>query len=320
MIKLDQSYSDFIRWGSPGYPGGEAIDTSSPDSIDGTPVKSSLLNDINGFFQALIMAAYGEFAVNGQPDSILYSDRLKALYKIIENIFGRVPTSTEGPFTVDISSAKRYQLFFTGSNPENARIFLPDISAMPSVDVVEVEVFNCSMIPLKIVIFPESELATLPSGGWIKIRPYNTGAQTSGWGHSYHYADHIVPLAPVRYDGSGRIKSATPVLPQDVLRMGDTNIYTLRSDFSQAIQFINANTARIDALEQAVAHNITENPFLITFLNLDGINLTEGAWDAELGRLECSYAGGQIIIAFTNLNNIDLVSGIWDGIQARLEC
>jgi hypothetical protein len=321
MINLDFTYSDFIIWGAPGYPGGKAFDTDSADSINGTPYKADWMNDINGFFQALIVAAYGNMnGISGKPDSAEHSDRLNALFKVIENIFGRVPTVTEGPFIVDIAQARRYQLFFTGSNEESARVFLPDISAVSAVNVVEVEVFNASTLNLKIMIYPESDFITLAPGGWVKIRPYTISPAASRWGHSFHYVDTIVPLAPVKYDAYGRLKAARPQAEDDVLRLADRDIYAQAADFSPVYQIINANTARIEAIESAMAENIYQNPFIITFPDLAGVDLVSGTWDEPMGRLECSYAGDGINIMFTNLNSVDLVSGIWDTANMRLEC
>jgi hypothetical protein len=321
MINLDFKYSDYIIWGAPGYPGGKAFDADSPDSINGTPYKADWMNDVNGFFQALIVAAYGNMdGISGEPDNADHSDRLAALFKVIENIFGRVPTVTEGPFIVDITQARRYQLFFTGTNEENARVFLPDISTLPAVNVVEAEVYNASVLNLKIMIYPESDFIDLAPGGWVKIRPYAISSTASRWGHSFHYVDTVVPLAPVKYDAHGRLKAARPQADEDVLRLGDSDIYAQAVDFSPIYQIINANTARIEAIENAMAENIYQNPFIITFPDLAGIDLISGIWDEAMGRLECSYAGGGINIRFTNLNSVDLVSGVWDAANMRLEC
>lgn len=47
------------------------------------------------------------------------------------------------------------------------------------------------------------------------------------------------------------------------------------------------NTSKINTLWDAVFSNITTNPFQITFVNLSGITLTSGVWNATLQRLEC---------------------------------
>lgn len=69
----------------------------------------------------------------------------------------------------------------------------------------------------------------------------------------------------------------------------------------QAIELVNAlqkalnelrnavalNTSKITILWDAVFGDLTTNPFLITFKNLDGITLTPGIWNTTLQRLEC---------------------------------
>ena len=321
MIKLDQEYSDFLVISAPGYPFGKAIDSTTKESVDGTPYKAVWMNDINGTRQAIIKYAYGNLAtVSGVSDTADNSDVLNALLKIIENIFGRVPTVTRGPFVADIDYARRYQVFFIGDNPDNARLFLPDISGLANVDVVEIEVFNQSNINLKIVVYPESELITLPPGGCVRIRPYPLNDNSSAWGHTYHYKDVITPLAPVKYDSGGRLKAARPVAEDDVLRLGDWDLYVQQVDFTEVYQAIYENRARIEALENGAAQGILRNPFVVTFAALDGIILIEGTWDKAKGRLDCSYAGGGINISFTTLNNINLISGIWVPSQGILEC
>ena len=47
------------------------------------------------------------------------------------------------------------------------------------------------------------------------------------------------------------------------------------------------NTSKINTLWDAVFSDITTNPFQITFVNLSGITLTSGVWNATLQRLEC---------------------------------
>ena len=49
---------------------------------------------------------------------------------------------------------------------------------------------------------------------------------------------------------------------------------------------VQSNTARIELLEAAVFNDITANPFLILFDNLEGVTTT-GVWNAELQRIEC---------------------------------
>jgi len=83
MIRINSTYSDYYDGTDPGYPGGKAIDTSTNDSEDGTPYKSLWMNDVLGFFQAIIVKAYGAFRVSGKPDKVGESDLLDAIIEII---------------------------------------------------------------------------------------------------------------------------------------------------------------------------------------------------------------------------------------------
>lgn len=55
-------------------------------------------------------------------------------------------------------------------------------------------------------------------------------------------------------------------------------------DLSNAVA---TNAGRIQTLWDAVFSDITTNPFLITFVDLNGITLKSGVWNSALQRLEC---------------------------------
>lgn len=55
-------------------------------------------------------------------------------------------------------------------------------------------------------------------------------------------------------------------------------------DLSNAVA---QNTSKITTLWDAVFSDITSNPFQITFVDLNGITLSSGVWNATLQRLEC---------------------------------
>jgi hypothetical protein len=95
MIKLDTTYDDYVITDDPDYPGGKALDADSPDAQNGTPYKADWMNDINGFFQALVVDAYGEFRVSGQPERVGASDLLNALKVIIGRMIGGNQTPAE---------------------------------------------------------------------------------------------------------------------------------------------------------------------------------------------------------------------------------
>lgn len=50
---------------------------------------------------------------------------------------------------------------------------------------------------------------------------------------------------------------------------------------------VTQNTSKIQTLWDAVFSEITTNPFQITFVDLSGITLSAGVWNATLQRLEC---------------------------------
>lgn len=50
---------------------------------------------------------------------------------------------------------------------------------------------------------------------------------------------------------------------------------------------VTQNTGKIATLWDAVFSDITTNPFQITFVDLSGITLTSGVWNASRQRLEC---------------------------------
>ena len=52
------------------------------------------------------------------------------------------------------------------------------------------------------------------------------------------------------------------------------------------LNLIQNNTARIEILEAVLFNDITTNPFLILFDDLDGVTAT-GVWNAALQRIEC---------------------------------
>lgn len=52
------------------------------------------------------------------------------------------------------------------------------------------------------------------------------------------------------------------------------------------LNMITALSARVDLIEAVVFNDITENPFLILFDDLSGVNTT-GVWNESLQRIEC---------------------------------
>lgn len=86
MIKLDNTYSDYVNTSDPKYPAGKAVDASGEENTDGTPLLAKWMNDINGTRQAIIKEAFGDMSgVSGVPDDVENSDVLKALKKITQD-------------------------------------------------------------------------------------------------------------------------------------------------------------------------------------------------------------------------------------------
>jgi hypothetical protein len=83
MIELDNNYSINVDLTDPAYPGGKAIPASAGNRADGTPWRASLLNTIWGFFSAIIVEAWDEFTVDGEPDKVGQSDLLNAIKQLM---------------------------------------------------------------------------------------------------------------------------------------------------------------------------------------------------------------------------------------------
>lgn len=85
MIKLNRDYSDYTDLEDEKYPNGKAIDCSTDESYDGTPIKKELINDLHGALEAVVKEAEGDISgVSGQPDNIEESDFKNAIKKLID--------------------------------------------------------------------------------------------------------------------------------------------------------------------------------------------------------------------------------------------
>jgi hypothetical protein len=80
------------------------------------------------------------------------------------------------------------------------------------------------------------------------------------------------------------------------------------------------NTGKIALLWDAVYADMTTNPFLFTFADLNGINLIQGNWDRMQQRLDCSPIERSFSVTFGNLDTITLIHGVWNKPLQRLEC
>ena len=87
MIKIDQNYTDYRDDSDPKYPGGKAVNATTSEGTDGTPLLADWMNDINGALQALFIEAFGDInQVSGKPDNAQESDVLKAIKEIIKKL------------------------------------------------------------------------------------------------------------------------------------------------------------------------------------------------------------------------------------------
>jgi len=87
MIRIDENYTDFRDDNDPNYPGGKAIDASTPESIDGTPILAKWMNCTNGFRQAVFQKAFGSLdELSGNPDHANNSDTVNAIQKMISDM------------------------------------------------------------------------------------------------------------------------------------------------------------------------------------------------------------------------------------------
>lgn len=85
MIKIDQNYTDYRDDSDLKYPGGKAVNATTSEGTDGTPLLADWMNDINGTRQAIFIEAFGDInGVSGKPDNVQESDVLKSIKKITQ--------------------------------------------------------------------------------------------------------------------------------------------------------------------------------------------------------------------------------------------
>ena len=113
MIKIDHNYTDYRDDTDPKYPGGKAVNATTAESTDGTPLLADWMNDINGALQAIFIEAFGNInKVSGKPDNVRESDVLKAIKKITQEYTDKtnaveVKTRAQGDAST-LNAAKNY--------------------------------------------------------------------------------------------------------------------------------------------------------------------------------------------------------------------
>lgn len=86
MLKINKDYSDYTDETDENYPEGKAINTSSAESVDGTPVLASFLNNIIGAFQGMYKKAFGNTkGINGIEDNVNQSQFVDAIEKYTQD-------------------------------------------------------------------------------------------------------------------------------------------------------------------------------------------------------------------------------------------
>ena len=137
MIKFDSTYSDYVETQDPAYPGGKAVNATTTESTDGTPLLADWMNDVNGARQALFLEAFGDInKVSGRPDNAQESDVLKAIKQLLWatafQFRGRVPktdvdkTVVSGFYRVDSQGCAGRLLVFSTNGSTGVVQFYKD--------------------------------------------------------------------------------------------------------------------------------------------------------------------------------------------------
>ena len=86
MLKLNQNYSDYTDETDVNYPEGKAVNASSSESYDGTPLLAEFMNDVNAAHIAMYEKAYGSRdGINGHADTQKASQFADAVAKYTDD-------------------------------------------------------------------------------------------------------------------------------------------------------------------------------------------------------------------------------------------
>ena len=119
MIKIDQNYTDYRDDSDPKYPGGKAVNATTSEGTDGTPLLADWMNDINGALQAIFIEAFGNIdKVSGKPDNVQESDVLKAVKEIIKKL---LPGLASQGYPSDANSTQGTGLVKTANRNPNEK-------------------------------------------------------------------------------------------------------------------------------------------------------------------------------------------------------
>ena len=92
------------------------------------------------------------------------------------------------------------------------------------------------------------------------------------------------------YETYKAIALAAQAIANEAIEIARQAVQTANEAKQAAIDLnkaVTQNTSKIQTLWDAVFSDITANPFQITFVDLSGITLSSGVWNATLQRLEC---------------------------------
>ena len=86
MLKLNSNYSDYTDETDVDYPEGKAVNASSSESYDGTPLLAEFMNDVNAAHIAMYEKAYGSRdGINGHADTQKASQFADAVAKYTDD-------------------------------------------------------------------------------------------------------------------------------------------------------------------------------------------------------------------------------------------
>jgi hypothetical protein len=199
MIRIDDDYSPYWDESDPvGYPGGKAKPVSQGNRTDGTPWRALLFNTIMGFFQAIIVEAYGEFTVDGQPDKVGQSDLLNAIKNLMSKavnpeIDGRITQNTLdiGGNTSNINYLLQYVTGLVEEAPNDGRTYNRKSRAWVESAGGGGSAFGDSVKAFKFysdktLMVTNARIADRRSRGWDIGRPYLSAAH-----EVYHFDTDI---------------------------------------------------------------------------------------------------------------------------------
>ena len=180
----------------------------------------------------------------------------------------------------------------TESTTTARKLYIPQLTSMDQ--LINRQLFiralvagNSGAITLQINDFSPVSLWFADENNQINI---TTGARTA-W-----IRPNLVYI--VAYDGNRFVVSALNYFRADTQAAGltvhadnlttDSTNMSLAANQGMAIKgLISENSAQIAIIWDALFNNLTENPFMVTFNNLTGVNLQQGIWNNTAARLEC---------------------------------